>query len=359
VSVIYLIFDAGPSEAVRARAFEVAYRTAGYRVKYFRLYAPWLVGLIALGERFRILGSLKGLGYALQRVVRSVKMLYALAIVGRYHAAVVLKWSSVGFLRRLRRHPTTKLLYDFDDAMWLDAFVGERTFADLVGLADCVSCDNAILAAHARRYQDDVIVVEGPPQVEQFVEYQRRKPPSSGETVSIGWVGSPYTLFYLYGVIEALEVVGRRFANVELVLLGTGFNSAMVPAFESMRVRRIPQYDQSAMVRFVSTFDIGLFPLFDNEMSLGRGALKARIYMSAGVPVVASRLGENVRLIEDGETGLLASTRDEWIDAMSRLIENRALRQQIGARAQEVMRERCRVATSFRQLEERFLSRLG
>ncbi len=344
---------------VRARAFEGAYRAAGYRVRYLRLYAPFIVPLIALGDRFRILGSLKGLGYALQRMVRAVKQRYALAVVRRYDVVIVLKWSSLAFLKRLRRRATHRILYDFDDAMWLDAFFGERVFADTLRLADSVSCDNDVLAAHARRYNSDVLVVAGPPQVERFVEHQRRAPALSGATVSIGWVGSPHTLFYLYAIMEALEVVGRRFANVELVLLGTGFNVAMVPVFENIRVRSFPRYDQGAMVRLVSTFHIGLFPLFDNEMSLGRGALKAKIYMSAAVPVVASRVGENVTLIAHGETGLLASTKQEWVDAMSMLVEDAALRRRMGTKAQEVMRERFGVEACFRQLEEGFLSRLA
>jgi len=69
--------------------------------------------------------------------------------------------------------------------------------------------------------------------------------------------------------MEALEAVGRRFANVELVLLGTGFNVAMVPAFENIRVRTIPRYDQATMWTSLCLRH-RVVPTLENEMSLGR-----------------------------------------------------------------------------------------
>ncbi len=51
-----------------------------------------------------------------------------------------------------------------------------------------------------------------------------------------------------------------------------------------------------------------------------RGALKALIYMSAGVPPVCFNAGECMDVISDGITGMLASTEKEWEEKLELLI---------------------------------------
>jgi glycosyltransferase involved in cell wall biosynthesis len=50
--------------------------------------------------------------------------------------------------------------------------------------------------------------------------------------------------------------------------------------------------------------------------------------MSVGVPSVASAIGMNNEIIRDGVNGFLASTEDEWVEKLSILIEDKALRDQ-------------------------------
>ena len=104
----------------------------------------------------------------------------------------------------------------------------------------------------------------------------------------------------------------------------------MIPPFEKIKVISIPSYDQAEMIKQVFSFDIGLYPLFLNELSLGRGSLKATIYMSGKIPVVCSDIGENLNIIKDKINGFLASDTDEWVKKLSCLIESPALRKEIG-----------------------------
>ena len=72
--------------------------------------------------------------------------------------------------------------------------------------------------------------------------------------------------------------------------------------------------------------DIGVSWLADNPYNLGKCGLRVLQYMAAGLPVVANRIGVTEHLVIHGETGYLASTPDEWADAIARLAENPALR---------------------------------
>jgi glycosyltransferase involved in cell wall biosynthesis len=52
--------------------------------------------------------------------------------------------------------------------------------------------------------------------------------------------------------------------------------------------------------------------------------------MACGLPVVASPVGVNSTIVEEGKEGLLASDLDEWEQYLRRLIDDRGLRQALG-----------------------------
>jgi glycosyltransferase involved in cell wall biosynthesis len=54
-----------------------------------------------------------------------------------------------------------------------------------------------------------------------------------------------------------------------------------------------------------------------------------------GVPTVASNIKPYSPVIEHGKTGFLAKTEKEWIDSLSKLIEDEKLRKEVGANARQ------------------------
>ena len=83
-------------------------------------------------------------------------------------------------------------------------------------------------------------------------------------------------------------------------------------------------------------FDIGLYPLpMDNQWVLGKSGLKALQYMAVGLPVVATAIGANYRIIENGRSGFLVKTKEEWIAALLTLMNDPQLRKNIGIAARE------------------------
>ncbi len=65
--------------------------------------------------------------------------------------------------------------------------------------------------------------------------------------------------------------------------------------------------------------DIGLYPLPDEPWIHGKSGLKALQYMALGIPVIASDLGMNRKVIEHRASGLLVRLDDEWFDAIVEL----------------------------------------
>jgi len=52
--------------------------------------------------------------------------------------------------------------------------------------------------------------------------------------------------------------------------------------------------------------------------------------MACGLPVIASPVGVNRQIIRHGETGFLAESHAEWLDAILTLKNSPALRQKMG-----------------------------
>jgi glycosyltransferase involved in cell wall biosynthesis len=52
--------------------------------------------------------------------------------------------------------------------------------------------------------------------------------------------------------------------------------------------------------------------------------------MAAGLPVIANPVGVQAELVRHGETGFLAETPSEWLEAVDRLAHDTQLRRRMG-----------------------------
>ena len=298
-SVLYIIFDPSPSYIVRGSIYTDIFKQKGYRVTYIFTYSN-LIRKIENIKLFR--------GSILSKLIQKISLLYSKIVmynilqrINKYDALVLIKYVPVNFLNSLKAKSKAPILYDFDDSVWLDTILGIERFEHIISKVDNVYCDNEFLKKKALQFNTNSFVLPGPPQFERN-KFEKKVLSYTSEVI-LGWVGSPSTLFYLYSIYEALEEIGKLYKNVKLVIVGTGYNNILIPPFENIKLELIPLYDQQSMFRFVNSFDIGLYPLFENTLTQGRGSLKATIYMGCKVPVIACKLGENINLIENGING--------------------------------------------------------
>ena len=56
--------------------------------------------------------------------------------------------------------------------------------------------------------------------------------------------------------------------------------------------------------------------------------------MALGIPTIATAIGANYRVIEDGVSGTLVKTNEEWMSALENYINNAELRKNHGTAAQ-------------------------
>jgi glycosyltransferase involved in cell wall biosynthesis len=227
-----------------------------------------------------------------------------------------------------------RLVLDVDDAIWLDGRLaggsplaalkgGPRKLRWLAGRADVVLAGNDYLAENLGKWSKAVEVV--PSVVDVGATPQREH--ADGEALVLGWIGSPTTGQYLRDVLPALEQAARRLAPrpVRLLALGTELTHE-----GSLRVE-LRRWTEEAELAALGEIDIGLMPLADNPWTRGKCAYKALQYMAAGLPVVASAVGVSAAVVEGSGAGHAVHDDAGWVEAITRLGEDRDLRAQLGA----------------------------
>ena len=102
----------------------------------------------------------------------------------------------------------------------------------------------------------------------------------------------------------------------------------------------------------VGRFDLGLMFLPDDAWARGKCGFKLVQYGAAGIPSVASDVGFNREVVEDGVTGFLVRTPEEWIERITTLLDDPDLRARMGVAARRRVDARFSIEACFPLFEE-------
>jgi glycosyltransferase involved in cell wall biosynthesis len=133
---------------------------------------------------------------------------------------------------------------------------------------------------------------------------------------TIGWIGTPTTSKYLHLVCPALERVCRN-NRARVTLVGSGpVELGGVPT-------EIRDWSENTEVASIRNFDVGIMPLPDEPWTRGKCGYKLIQYMACALPIVASPVGVNRQIVDQGISGYLSTTVEDWAQALSDLRDNR------------------------------------
>ncbi len=243
--------------------------------------------------------------------------------------AELLPWLPAAFERLVFRSGKP-MVYDFDDAFFHayddhpSALVRRALGGKLKTLirgAGQVCAGNEYLRAYAEREGARAIVLPTVVDIDQYVPVQR----TGGRPLTIGWIGSPSTWDYVRPLLPLLAQISRE-RGVQIAAIGPGA-AAEVDRFDGLT---FTPWSEATEISSVQAMDIGIMPLPDEPWSRGKSGYKLVQYMACGLPVVASPVGVNSEIVENGISGFLASDLGEWRVALSRLMDDAALRVVMG-----------------------------
>jgi len=225
-----------------------------------------------------------------------------------------------------------KVIFDFDDSIWLqNVSDANKRFAflknaaktkDIIELSHLIFAGNEYLADYAKKYNSNIAIIPTTIDTEEYVAKSVKKDPN---VVTIGWSGSVTTIQHFSFAIPALKIIKQKYGeSVAFKVIGDGnyINT-------ELNIQGLP-WAKTTELDDLSSFDIGIMPLPDDEWAKGKCGLKGLQYMALEIPTIMSPVGVNSEIIQQGENGYLASHVDEWVQTLSLLIDSKNHREEVG-----------------------------
>jgi glycosyltransferase involved in cell wall biosynthesis len=232
-----------------------------------------------------------------------------------------------------------KIIYDFDDAIWLTDNLSESYLqkairwrskvASICTWSYKVSCGNEYLCSFARQFAKHVVLNPTTIDTEALHNPALYKK-EHDDLLTIGWTGTHSTLKYLEFLQPIIQKLEDKYPGTFRFLVIANKKPAI--KLESLEFLL---WKKETEIPDLLKLDIGVMPLTDDIWAKGKCGFKALQYMALEVPAIVSPVGVNTKIIEHGETGFFASTPDEWMNSLEQLIANKALREKMGKQSRK------------------------
>ncbi|MFA7230852.1 MAG: glycosyltransferase [Victivallaceae bacterium] len=232
-------------------------------------------------------------------------------------------WIGQLFLRKRR------YILNFDDNVWLkysDRMFLSKKFDRLVKRAAGIIVANDFLYQKVAAINDRVIKI---PTVIDLNLYRCEKP--KFEKFTVVWIGTPVTYKYLRCHADTLHAMASEVDFELLVLAKKELVSEKIPGVNM----RFVDWSQELECELLARSHVGIMPLTDDDFSRGKSAFKIIQYLAAGIPVIASPIGENVNVLENGVNGFLPANREHWVSSLRRLAQDSGFYNTMAAAAKE------------------------
>ena len=280
-------------------------------------------------------------GYTLQKLVGILfgflKRLLMLFSISKYDFVYIHREASpVGppiFEWIIAKIIRKKIIYDFDDAIWVSgssianpkagSFKCAWKVAKICKWSYIVTVGNKYLANYASQFCKDVRVIPSvvnTEKVHKFIKNQNELP------IVIGWTGT-YTNFESLKKVDQIIAKLQFKHNVKFLIIANKDPHLQSADYEYL------QWNLTTEIQDLLRMNIGIMPLEHTDVGLGKCAFKAIQYMSLGIPPIVSPVGANVQLVSNGVDGYFADNENEWFLYLENLILSKSLREEMGRQA--------------------------
>lgn len=228
------------------------------------------------------------------------------------------------------------LVLDLDDPIWIrttsPVYGRFATWLkwpsktdDLIRWARTVICGNETLASHVREAGTSAVVMQTIVDTDIFVP---RAEEAAHDVPVVGWIGTHSTWSFVESILPVLEDLAGT-ARFRFRVVGSGRGHV---ATRNVDIELLPWQLDREVFDF-QTLDIGIYPMPENQWTVGKSGLKLVEYLACGVACVVSPVGVVREIGVPGVTHLEATTIDEWRRALERLLVNAGERRAMAAAA--------------------------
>ena len=192
-------------------------------------------------------------------------------------------------------------------------------------LSDMVTVSTPYLAETIQPYNDNIVVLPN-----HVKSYLLEMPKPTREKLTVGWAGGHSHLIDMVEIAEPLKAVLDKHPAVDMHFMGFDYSPLL-----SRECRWSNwQHDVGEYYKQID-FDIAVAPSADVPFNRSKTWIRALEMGARGIPIVAANRLPYSDYVIDGKTGFLVNTPDEWRARLTDLINDEAMRAELGAAAKE------------------------
>jgi glycosyltransferase involved in cell wall biosynthesis len=291
------------------------------------------------------------IGWRLSQLLKkSVRHWHAwLAKIRRYDAIVIEREvfddDSIHIERRLRS-ATNRLVLDVDDGVFL---LHPEKFDQLARMSDVAIAGNRYLAEYL---QDRCRIVELIPTCVRLADYPSR--PAEAQRVQmpcVGWIGNAPNVALLQVASQALREVAR-IIPFRLLVVAPSDEKLQEVDLTGVQVE-FRKWSPQTEVSDILDMDLGLMPLpAGQEWMKYKCGLKLIQYLAVGIPGIASPIGVNEEILAGNHCGRAATHSADWTSALTELLPDAALRNQLGRAGRKLVEEQYSIEGNYPRFEK-------
>lgn len=278
---------------------------------------------------------------------QATRPLDSIADFATYDVVVLQLVRGEGWLKVIRELQAAgvKVLYEIDDYVHGvskakgHAFAGNfdkakiAEFESAMRACDGIICSTSYIAARYRAHNANTWVCQNGLDLGRYALARPER-----ETVTIGWAGGTGHAPALLPWLQGLPAIMETRSETRLMTVGErGFVKPFAERYGAQRAIELPWTKLEVYPAAMANFDIALAPAGNSGFFRGKSDLRWLEASALGIPVVADPVVYPE--IEDGVTGLHAATPAAAREAIERLVDDPALRAQIGNAARDYVRE--------------------
>lgn len=308
-----------------------------------RIYVPkWLTKAVYnSGDQEFLSLIIKGLYHAFVLVVGV--FYFIIDLINKPDLIIILRSiqpkTCSGLIERLytKLAKSTRLIWDFDDDIFESKEIGSEEKAILEKYSDTIVVTHDYLKSLLpKKVQEKVILMpttDGDFQQYNISNIRKKREKSYQSVFNVAWIASSSGIPDIMSVCPKLDDAARLIKSrfQKNVVLYVVCNKSLNYKFKNLALINI-KWKRNVANEILKKSHIGIMPLNMNQFSLGKGGFKLIQYMGASCPCVASNVGFNKTIIENGVNGYLTE-EISWEDALVSIASNMKLWQSMSLSA--------------------------
>lgn len=282
--------------------------------------------------------KLSKLFVALKFYIHRLFIVSSLLISNKKYDLILLEYELFPFLpaifERLFKLRGIKYIVDYDDAIFhkydmsnnpiIKIFLKNKIGVVINNATYCLAC-NEYLESYIKQYNANILRLPTVVLLDNYRKAYESYNKTENDKFIVGWIGSKTTSVYILEMLDVFKALIDNYPNTAFNLVGFDENLVTQEQIDKYHLNIITWTEEDE-IKNILDMDVGIMPLRNDPWSRGKCGFKLIQYMSCKKPVIASPVGINCSLVENGINGFLVESKDEWFNAFEELYLNQSLR---------------------------------